>query len=88
MMLCQMASSGEKKEVGVVGGGVGAVVFTCSFCAVGYSSQDSLLEHLNNHVDIPHKPTNKGAFEHFMNTVHYAKEYIYDISLYIITETF
>jgi hypothetical protein len=38
-----------------------STVFTCSFCAVGYSSQDKFLEHLTNHVDIPHKPTNKGT---------------------------
>jgi hypothetical protein len=32
-----------------------STVFICSFCAVGYSSQDQLLDHLTNHVDIPHR---------------------------------
>jgi hypothetical protein len=46
--------SGEEKVEGT------GTVFICSFCAVGYGSQEKLLEHLPNHVDIPHKPTSKG----------------------------
>jgi hypothetical protein len=43
-----------------------STVFICSFCAVGYGSQDQLLDHLTNHVDIPHRPSKKELEQGYM----------------------
>jgi hypothetical protein len=53
--------SSEETETTALG-----TVFICSFCAVGYGSQDQLLDHLTNHVDIPHKPSKKELEQGYM----------------------